>query len=83
MAKEIVKVQFENGTHSHYAIYNGYDGRILSWVDIETMLSNEHLVALSKTAEEDTMTQIKQRCDGTALFDTREEAQKVIDAMDL
>jgi len=75
MSDEIVTVAFSSG-NIYYAIYRGYDGKILDWFDLNAIIPLEKHKVLSDA----TVQQLK--CDGTALFIDKAEARKVMEAME-
>ena len=72
MSNSIVKVCF--GWGDSYAIYRGYDGKILSWAEIDDLIDQDKL----STLPPDIAKQISHHADGTALFDTEQEAEQVL-----
>ena len=74
MGNQIVEIRFLNMEKVYFGIYRGYDGAILSWVDLGFIVDEDKKEGLPK--------EVKQQlgCDGTALFDSREEADAVLSA---
>lgn len=69
MTLEAVRIVGFLQKKSVYAIYNGYDGRILEWYDLDCVkIGNEEIDGQCG------------KCDGTALFYTHHQAKKVIEA---
>jgi len=77
MGETVVIVKFPNMETNYYAVYRGYDGKILEWKDLDDLIPKESRTNLS----EDTRKQMENRCDGTALFDTEEEIRKVMEVI--
>ena len=76
MANHIVKVSFPWDQVS-YAIHRGFDGKLLDWKDLDDLIDKDQMKALPEGIRE--LAEV--RSDGTALFDTEEEAQQVIGAI--
>lgn len=74
MSNEIVEVRFPNMEKVYFAIYRGYDGRVLTWEDLGYIINEDKRDGLPK--------EVKQQlgCGGTALFESKEEAEAVLDA---
>ena len=74
MSNQIVEVRFPNMEKVYFSIYRGYDGTILSWVDLGFIVDEDKKERLPK--------EVKQQLgyDGMALFDSREEADAVLSA---
>jgi len=78
MTKDVVSVRFPNMEKTYYAIYWSYNGKILDWIDLDDVMS----LSIRETLPEDVRQQIDARCEGTALFETKEIAHQVIEAIE-
>jgi len=74
MSNDIVEVRFPNMEKVYFGIYRGYDGTILSWADLDFIVDEDKKEGLPEAVKE------QMGCDGTALFQSREEAEAVLDA---
>jgi len=77
LSNDIVEVTFGSGdtAHRHYAIYRGFDGKILEWFDLDNIITEEEQAKLPDEVRD------QLACDGTAFFSTMEEATKVLEAI--
>ena len=74
MSNEIVEIRFPNMEKVYFGIYRGYDGAILSWVDLDFIVDRDKKDGLPE--------QVRQQLggEGTALFNSREVADAVLSA---
>lgn len=73
MTNEIVEVRFSGTEKVYFAIYRGFDGGILTWQDLSWVIDEEKIDGLPESVKEQIGT------DGTALFETREDAEAVLE----
>ena len=74
MSNDIVEIRFSNMEKVYFGIYRGYDGTLLSWADLDFIVDEDKRDGLSEG--------VKQQLgsSGTALFESKEEAEAVLDA---
>jgi len=73
MSNKIVEVVFSAEPEERfYAIYRGYDGKILEWNDLDIMLSDDAKQKLPRLLKE------QLECDGTALLDHEHDADLIL-----
>lgn len=76
MANTIVEIVFPWGNLKYYAIWRGLDGRLLTWIDLDVIISKTEAEKLPENIRNDLGLH-----DCAAWVQTREEAEKLIEAI--